>query len=143
MDLSAFLKQHTLPPHEESLVLSDRFLGPDGQPVASRLSGISEEESAALRQSCRRRSQDGLEPSLDRERYLRKLAAACVRFPDLRDAALQQSWGVLGEEALLGKMLTAGEFARLLEAAQRVCGFSDPEAQKQALKKASAGETAN
>ena len=40
-------------------------------------------------------------------------------------------------------MLTAGEFARLLEAAQRVCGFSDPEAQKQALKKASAGETAN
>ena len=57
---------------------------------------------------------------------------------------LQESWGVIGEEALLGKMLTAGEFAALFSAAQRVCGFLSAEEAgkvKAELKKDSPAET--
>lgn len=142
MELSVFLKNNVLPPLEEELTLSERFRDGEGKPAVFRLRGITEEQSAALRRSSLRRSDSG-EPRFDRERYLKKLAAACVISPDLRSEALQASWGVLGEEALLEKMLTAGEFARLLEAAQRVCGFGSFAERKDQLKKASAGETAN
>ena len=63
---------------------------------------------------------------VDGEEYLAKLTAACVAEPDLNDAALQRSWGVMGAEALLKRMLAAGEFARLAERAQAVCGFDEP-----------------
>ena len=135
MDLQGFLMEDVLPPREETLILSERFGGP------FKVAGVSEEENAALRAACRRRSENGV--AFDRERYLKKLAAAAVREPDLKDAALQQSWGVLGEEALLSKMLTAGEFAKLLVAVERVCGFGAPDGRKNALKKVSAGETAS
>lgn len=141
MDLNAFLKQNVLPPAREELALSARFSDKSGEPALFLLEGISEEENAALRLSCCRKERGSIVH--DRERYLKKLAAACVRVPDLKDAALQASWGVLGEEELLSKMLTAGEFARLLEAAERVCGFVPFAERKDALKKASAGETAN
>lgn len=141
MDLNAFLKQNTLPPIREEIALSSRFSGKSGEPAVFVLEGITEEENAALRLSCHRREKGGT--VLDRERYLKKLAAACVRSPDLKSAELQASWGVMGEEDLLAKMLTAGEFARLLEAVERVCGFTSFTERKAALKKASAGETAN
>lgn len=140
MDLSAFLKGNVMPPMREELTLSARFSDKSGEPAVFAVEGISEEENEALRRSCLRRDRDGVR--VDRERYLKKLAAACVKVPDLKDAALQESWGVLGEEALLSKMLTAGEFARLLEAAERVCGFRSFEERKEAAKKAFAGETA-
>ena len=141
MDLGAFLKQNVLPPEREELALSSRFTDKSGEPALFLVEGISEEENAALRLSCHRREKGVT--VLDKERYLKKLAAACVRIPDLKDANLQASWGVLGEEDLLSKLLTAGEFARLLEAVQRVCGFVSFEERKNALKKSSAGETAN
>lgn len=141
MDLNAFLKENTLPPRREELILSERFRDGEG-PAVFLLEGITEEENAALREACLKRREEG-GSWFDRARYLKKLAAACVKSPDLEDAELQRSWGVLGAEALLGRMLTAGEFARLLEAAQRVCGFGRIGEKKDALKKGSAGETAN
>ena len=143
MDLKAFLKPEVLPVREETVVLSERFKNEEG-PVGFILRGISEEENAAIRRSCQKRSDaQGVSqtlgaPVLDRERYIRKFTAACVVYPDLKDRALQESWGVMGEEALLGRMLTAGEFAGLFAAAQRVCGFlsaGEAERVKAALKK--------
>ncbi len=111
MDLQAFFMERVEKPSEEEVIVSGRF-------PAFRLRGISEEENGQIRAGCRRK--DG---SIDPERYLMRLTAACVAEPELSDAALQKSWGVLGEEALLAKMLTAGEFAKLSERAQAVCGF--------------------
>ena len=146
MDLQAFLKPQVMPALEKTVVLSERFRGADGKPAAFRLRGISEEENSALRRACQRPGK-GLEPPrFDREGYLRKFAAACVVEPDLKNGELQRSWGVLGEEALLGAMLTAGEYARLLSAAQEVCGFTsgaEADGLKRELKNASGGGTAS
>ena len=114
MDLQAFLMENVPRLEAEEVWVSGRF----SEPFLVR--GISEEENARLRAGCRSRdSFDGVDVSL----YLARLAAACVVKPDLEDAGLQRSWGVLGADALLRRMLSAGEYARLLERVQAVCGF--------------------
>ncbi len=147
MDLQAFLRPEVLPAREMEVVLSDRFRDQDGNPVPFKLKGISEEENSRIRRSCQRPGHNGVDaPSFDREHFLRAFTAACVVSPDLKNQSLQQSWGVLGEEALLGVMLTAGEFAKLFAAAREVCGFiaaSDAETVKNTLKKDCGRETVN
>ena len=146
MDLQAFLRPDVLPARETEVILSDRFRDADGNPVPFKLKGISEEENSRIRRSCQRQSIGIEQPAFDRENYLRRFTAACVTSPDLKSQTLQQSWGVMGEEALLGVMLTAGEFARLFVAAREVCGFiagAEAENVKNTLKKACGGETAN
>lgn len=115
MDLQAFLSEHVPPFAEEEVKVSDRF-------PPFRIRGISEEENARLRAACRKNQED----SLDSDCYLTKLTAACVTEPDLENASLQRSWGVMGADALLKRMLSAGEFANLLYRVQVVCGFDVP-----------------
>lgn len=54
------------------------------------------------------------------KRYESMVLAASVVFPDLKGADLQDSYGVMGAENLLEKMLTAGEFDSLQEAVEAV-----------------------
>ena len=115
MDLQAFLMENVPPFEEKELLLSDRL-------PPFRIRAISEEENARLRAGCRKEAAD----TIDTDRYLLRLAAACVLFPDLENASLQRSWGVMGADALLRKMLSPGEFARLLEQVQIACGFDVP-----------------
>ena len=55
--------------------------------------------------------------------YLGKLAVACTVFPNLNDKELQDSYKVMGADALLKTMLTPGEYAEYLTKIQEVCGF--------------------
>ncbi len=59
----------------------------------------------------------------DFDMYLVRLAAACTVFPNLKDAELQNSYHAMGEEELLTRMLTAGEYADYVIKVQEVCGF--------------------
>ena len=49
-------------------------------------------------------------------RLLLQLLAESVVWPDLQEAELQDSWGALGAEHLLLRMLSPGEFAALQRA---------------------------
>ena len=55
--------------------------------------------------------------------YLGKMAAACTVYPDLTDAELQNSYGVMGEDALLKEILNIGEYNNYLSKVQEVNGF--------------------
>jgi len=135
MDLKAFLMENAAPMQMREAEISGRF-SVDGKPVKFRLRPLSEGENIRLKRSCRVKTPDRPDGVLDRDRYLLKLAAAAVVYPDLKDASLQESWGVRGEEELLSKMLSAGEFAVLLGEVKAVCGFeSDPPDLKETLKK--------
>ncbi|MNN89462.1 Phage XkdN-like protein [compost metagenome] len=46
-----------------------------------------------------------------------------MTFPDLKNAELQKSYGVMGAEALLHKMLLPGEYANLVQKVQELNGF--------------------
>ena len=52
------------------------------------------------------------------------MIACCVE-PNFKDADWQAAIGVMGAEALLDKVLTAGQFSDLLMGVLRVNGFDD------------------
>ena len=136
MSLSAFFKETALPIEEQEIVISNRFVGGDGRPIAWRIRGVPEARNAELRDECTKRTTDKktkrVETRFDGNRYSALLAAESVVYPDLHDAELQKSYGVMGADKLVVAMLTAGEFTRLSEAVQQASGFDLEEAIKDA-----------
>ena len=89
---------------------------------------ISATEDEALRKACAKRvpvpgKKNQYQRETDYDMYLGKLAVACTVFPDLNNADLQNSYHVMGGEALLKAMLTPGEYAEYVSKVQEVCGF--------------------
>lgn len=125
-NLQAFFAQNAIKVETVKEVISTRFLDDKGKPIPFEIRALSNEEDSEIRKSCQRKvkQKKGVyQTETDQELYLAKFAAACVVFPNLKDAELQKSYGVLGEEQLIKKMLTPGEFAELLQVAQAVNGY--------------------
>lgn len=95
---------------EVQVVVSERFRGEDGQALAWRLQPVTAEDMQQIRAAGNTDGGSGL--------VLRLLARAVV-YPDLQDAALQDSYGVLGAEELLLRMLSPGEYRVLLAAFEK------------------------
>ncbi|MBM6828764.1 phage portal protein [Anaerotignum lactatifermentans] len=111
MEQSIFLKEKALPMGEKEILISGRFQE-EGRELPWRIRAMSQKENVEIQNSRMWREKE----------YLAEVIAACVVFPDLKDAALQDSYGVLGAGRLLEKMLTAGEFAMLQEAVEEING---------------------
>ena len=128
MSLSAFLAENAAAVENVKYVVSKRFVGEDGQPVAWEIKAISGSEDEALRRACVKRAlgpgrRNQYQRETDYDMYMGKLAAACTVFPNLKDKELQDSYRVVGEEALLKTMLTPGEYTDYVGKVQEVCGF--------------------
>lgn len=94
------------------------------------IKAISSTEDEALRKACTKRvpvpgKKNQFQRELDADAYLGKLAVACTVFPNLNDKELQDSYKVMGGDALLKAMLTPGEYADYLTKIQEVCGFDE------------------
>ncbi|MNV94114.1 Phage XkdN-like protein [compost metagenome] len=88
---------------------------------------MTEDENQECRKAATRKvkGKNGIyTPEIDANDYMAKLMTASVEYPDLKNAELQRSYGVLGAEALLRKMLLPGEFAALGERVQTLNGFA-------------------
>lgn len=59
----------------------------------------------------------------DSDLFTAKLVVAGVVYPNLKDAGLQASYGVMGADSLIRKMLLAGEYTTLIERIQTLSGF--------------------
>lgn len=100
-----------------------------GFPHPFSVKSISEAENKALRKSCQRTSLDKKthqkSTETDQDLYNNRLVAACCVDPNFKDAELQETYGVVGAEALIDKVLKPGQFIEVLLAVQEVNGFSD------------------
>jgi len=128
-DLSAFLLGRAGVVENVRFAASARFLDEDSVPVEWEIRCVSSTEDeeirrGAVRQSDKGRRQTGFET--DVALYLGRLAARCTVFPDLDNAELQDSYGVMGADNLLRAMLTPGEYAEYLRQVQKICGFDVP-----------------
>lgn len=128
MSLSAFLAENALPIENIKFVASKRFLGADKKPIEWEIKTITGTDDEALRKSCAKRvpipgKKNQYQKETDYDMYLGKLAVACTVFPDLNNKELQDSYKVMGAEALLKTMLTPGEYADYISKIQEVCGF--------------------
>ena len=121
MSLSAFLAENALSVENVKFVASKRFL-------SDELDDKGKRKPMEWEKSCAKRfpvpgKKNQYQKETDYDLYLGKLAVACTVFPNLNDKELQDSYKVMGAEALLKTMLTPGEYADYLTKVQEVCGF--------------------
>ena len=126
--LSAFLAENALTVEHVKFPASTRFLDEKKKPMEWEIKTISATEDEGLRKACSKRApipgkKNQYQRETDYDMYLGKLAVACTVFPDLNSATLQESYHVMGGEALLKAMLTPGEYANYVSKVQEVCGF--------------------
>jgi hypothetical protein len=124
-NLSLFFAQNVVSEISEEVIISSRFKDEAGKPVPWKLRSMTEDENEAIRKSSQRKIKEKGMVTLDTnsDEYLAKLVVASIVFPDLKDAELQKSYGVLGADQLLRKMLLPGEYATLLQKVQEINGF--------------------
>jgi hypothetical protein len=120
--LKAFLNPVKI--ENKEVVVSNRFVE-DGKSVPFVIRPISEKENAQLIKKYTKTDKKTGQERLDRTEYSHALVASAVIFPDLKNAELQNAYGVLGETSLLGVMLNIGEFATLSQAVTELSGLDD------------------
>ena len=117
--LNAFL--HPIQVENKEIVISKRFVEA-GKPVPFIIRPITQEENKYLIKKFTKKDKKGTD-TFDRAEYVQAMTASAVVFPDLTNAELQKAYGVLGESALLQKMLYIGEYADLAQAVQEISGL--------------------
>lgn len=119
-DIKAFLKQNVDAQENVKVVVSNRFKDEKGNTIPFELKILTAMEDEAIRNACMKKVQvvgkkNQYTSELDSNRYIRLLCTNSVVFPNLKDAELQDSYGVSTPDDLLFSMLTAGEFNILAE----------------------------
>ena len=109
-------------------VASKRMVDEKGEPVAWKLKAIDSELDEKLRKECTKKvavngKRGQYVPETDTDKYMAKLCAACVVYPNLNDAELQDFYGVKSAEALLKKMLKPAEYTELKVRVNEVLGY--------------------
>ncbi len=127
-NLRGFLAQNAIQAENVKCVVSKRFLDDDGKPMEWEIGCISSSENEALMKAATKRvpvvgKKNQFTQEMDVQLYLGKLGAKCTIFPNLDDAELQNSYGVMGSDVLLKTMLNSGEYQNYLVKIQEVNGF--------------------
>lgn len=125
-DLSAFLSQNKIKQENMKFVASKSFIDENGNPMEWEIRALSTSESDAIKKECTRRVKikgNQYTMETDTDAYVGKLAAACTVFPNLNDAALQNSYGVMGGDNLLKAMLSVGEYTAYTNKISEINGF--------------------
>lgn len=127
-NLTAFLAQNALQTESEKHVVSKRFVDENRKPIKWEIAAVTSDEDELLRKSHTKRlpvpgKKNVFQPTTDYDAYVTSLAVKCTLFPNLHDVELQNSYGVMGAEALLKKMLLPGEYAEYLKLIQAINGF--------------------
>ena len=132
-NLTAFLAQNAKKIDNVTFVASHRFIDPEtGRPMSWEICCITAAENAELRRACMRTipvagRKGQFTQDFDGNAYLAKVAARCTIFPNLNDAELQKSYGVMGAEQLITTMLTPAEFEDYSSKVLQVNGFQSGE----------------
>lgn len=123
-NLSAFLKPAYLR-EEKELVISKRFLDEQGNPAPFKIRSVSQEENEQITKASRRQRKVGsmVQEYLDSIEYGRRLVVTGTMVPDFRAKEMCEAYGTLDPMQVPGKMMTAGEFAALLDAISELSGF--------------------
>jgi hypothetical protein len=127
-DFSAFLAQNKIKHENVKYVASKDFVDKQGKPLEWELKRIDSDTDESIRRSCMRQIKvvgkaNQFRSEMDTTSYITKLTVATIVFPDLNNKELQDSYGVMGADALIKKMLAPGEYADLCAKVSEVNGF--------------------
>lgn len=128
-NLSAFMAGNAIKDDVVKYVASKRFIDGEGKAIEWELNSVDSDVDEEIRKSCTRKVQvpgkkNTFIPETDYTKYVNLLAVKCITFPNLHDIELQNSYGVMGAENLLKKMLKPGEYQDLLNKIHEINGFN-------------------
>ena len=126
-DFSVFMAGNSNTIENVKNVASKRFTI-KGKPVEWELKAINSDLDEALRKECTKRvpipgKRGQYNQETDTDKYIAKMCVACIVYPDLNNAELQDSYAVKGADALLKKMLLPGEYTDLKAKVMEVNGY--------------------
>ena len=128
-DMSAFLKQNVVGNDTKCLVVSDRFLDGNGDPIKWEIKLITADDDRKIEKHCTTEKRDRRTGTITQIRddgeYVASIAAWAVVYPDLKNKDVQKSWGADSPVDLLRKMLSSGELLKLSRAVLKLSGLSD------------------
>lgn len=119
MSLSAFL--NPVKCENKKVVISKRFVDENGNAEEWELQSLNENEVEKIRKAVGANVKQA--DNASKEKYMSELCAKCVVYPDLKNAQLQDAYGVMGEAELLKEMLLSGEYTRLVLEVTKINGF--------------------
>lgn len=131
MSFNAFFKEKAKRPENIKVAVSDRFVDEKGEPIKWEIRAISAKEDDEIKVECTKMvmlpgKKDQYTMQMDGIEYIAKLTAACVVYPDLYDAELQDNYKVKTPVDLLGELLFPGEKTELTKVAQKLCKYETP-----------------
>lgn len=109
-NLSLFLKKNKKVKTNAFYAATKSLCDDKGEPIKWEIKALTTRESEEIRDICTTEvpvtGKPGVfRPKIDSKLYISKLIAACVVFPDLYNAELQDSYGVRTPEDLLKEMV--------------------------------------
>ncbi len=124
--LKGFLQPSPMMETKE-VVISNRFKGEDGKPLRFKIRVIDQKTNDGLIKKATKRKKIKGETvtELDHEDYASRLIVACTVEPDFRDSELCEYYKEMIPENVPGKMLSSGEFRKLLDEINELNGFYD------------------
>lgn len=123
---NAFLKTNKIEKQNEFIPVSESFKDEDGNTIRWEVRQLTNDEMKHIKKSCVKQVKDkrgGVSVETDTDKMLCLMAATSTVYPDLKNAELQESYGVMGEVALLEAMLSAGELMNFQQEINRINGF--------------------
>ena len=120
MDVSLFFANKAAAVKDTKFAVSERFKGQDGKAIEWSLHPVTCQKEKEIKKRCTKGN------TFDQISYTEQLTAETVAEPNIADAALQDSYHVMGKTALLEAMLTSGEFNKLMLKALDVNGLGQP-----------------
>lgn len=133
-NFKAFMAENAIKYNEVEYVASERFVDENGKPIPWRFRILTEAENNKIRNQCIRRVTDAktrqTTTEVNRDKYNDMLIEKCVIYPNLNDAALQESYGAVGAVELAKTMLMPGEYTDLILAVDEANDFESGMAEK-------------
>ena len=118
----AFLKGNNKRIQTKNVIVSDAFVDEEGKLVPFTIRTLPANKVSQWQNEYSKINNDG-EVQFDTTGYNKRIMVEAVVFPDLKNKELQDSYEVVGEEALLDEMLLYGEQAKLTKAINELNGF--------------------
>lgn len=130
-ELTRFFKQNKKKKENIFIPATRTICDESGSPVMWEIKAISTAEDNELRDECTIEvpitgKPGAFRPRFQSYKYIKKVAARCIVYPNLNDKELQNSYGVMGAEELIEQLLDdPGEYNAFMNKIQEYNGFTE------------------
>ena len=128
-NFSKFMKKNKIQKQNVMHPVTKSLTDEKGEPLLWEIKPLTTKENEAIRESCTievpvKGKPNQYRPKVDLSRYQTKLICAAIVSPDLNDAELQDSYGVMSAEELIKEMVDdPAEYTDLIIFIQQLSGF--------------------